>query len=92
MQLVVEFFGMARRLAGAKETTVELPEGATLRDVARAIGRRHPKLVGPLIEPHSSDLAEPYVFSHDGRFVSPTLDVAVEPGERLVLMFPPAGG
>lgn len=92
MDLVVELFGLARHLTGAKETTVRVPAPATLRDVARAVGDAFPVLVGPIVVPRTADLVEPYVFSHDGRFVSPSLDAPVTAGERLVLMFVPAGG
>jgi hypothetical protein len=92
LHLVVELYGLARHLTGAKETKVEVADDATLRDVARAVGQAHPALLGPIVVPHSGDLVDPYVFSHDGRFVSPSIDVPVTPGERLVLMFVPAGG
>lgn len=92
MNLVVELYGAARHLTGTKEATVEVAEPATLRDVARAIGKAFPRLVGPVVAPQSADLIEPYVFSRDGRFVSPSVDAPVTPGERLVLMFVPAGG
>ncbi|MHB1006964.1 MAG: MoaD/ThiS family protein [Chloroflexota bacterium] len=92
MRLVVELYGLARHLTGATETMVEVDEGATLRDVARAVGLVFPQLVGPIVEAQTSELVDPYVFSLDGRVVSPTLDVPARPGERLVLMFVPAGG
>ncbi|MDA8219501.1 MAG: MoaD/ThiS family protein [Dehalococcoidales bacterium] len=92
MRLIVEFYGLARHLTGAKETTVEVATNSSLRDVATALGHLYPQLVGPLIEPQTSSLREPYVFSIDGRSVPTSLDVAVDPGERLVLMFVPAGG
>ncbi len=92
MLIAVELFGLARHLTGAKVASVEVREGATLREVSAALGELYPQLVGPIIKPQVVDLESPYVFSLDGRTVPPSLDYVVGPEDRLVLMFVPAGG
>jgi molybdopterin converting factor small subunit len=44
MRVRVELFGRAATQSGEREATVELPEGATLRDVAAALVARLPAL------------------------------------------------
>lgn len=44
MRVRVQFFGRAASQSGARETTVEVPAGATLRDVAAAVIAQHPAL------------------------------------------------
>jgi molybdopterin converting factor subunit 1 len=45
----VLFFARARDLAGAAEAVMELPPGATVADLRRALSNRHPQLA-PLLE------------------------------------------
>jgi hypothetical protein len=88
----VELFGLARHLAEVKVAAVEVREGATLREIALALGELYPQLVGPIIKPQVVDLESPYVFSLGGRQVPPSLDYVVQPEDRLILMFVPSGG
>lgn len=92
MEFTVEFFGLPRRLAGVKEAIVNVREGATLRDVVRALGDKYPQFVGPLIHPENYSLAEPYFFNINARFVPPSLDHQPQEGDRLLLLFLEAGG
>ena len=92
MELTVEFFGLPRRLSGAKETKVEVPQGATLRDVVHVLAAQFPSFLGDLIDPQTYQLREPYFFNIDARRVAKTLDYEPKAGERLLLLFVEAGG
>lgn len=92
MEFAVEFFGLPRRLSGLKETTVKVSHGATLRDVSAALAVQFPSFVGPLIEPNTYGLKEPYFFNIDARRVPKSLDYQPKEGERLLLLFLEAGG
>jgi len=92
MEFTVEFFGLPRRLSGIKETTVQVERGATLRDVVAALATRFPAFLGPLIDPDTHDLKEPYFFNIDAHYVPRNLEHAPQEGERLLLLFLEAGG
>jgi molybdopterin synthase sulfur carrier subunit len=44
MQVKVELFGRASSQSGAREAVIDVPEGATLRDVASALVALYPVL------------------------------------------------
>lgn len=44
MKVRIELFGRAATQSGERELTLEMPEGATLRDVALAVVDRYPVL------------------------------------------------
>ncbi len=92
MELTVEFFGLPRRLSGAKQTKVRVEEGATLRDVVAALARQFPAFLGELVEPETYDLVEPYFFNIDARHVPQNLEFEPKEGQRLLLLFLEAGG
>ena len=92
MEFVVEFFGLPRRLSGVKETTVQVKKDATLRDVAKELSRQFPAFLGPLIDPVSFDIEQPYFFNIDARRVPSSLEYIPQTGERLLLLFLEAGG
>jgi molybdopterin converting factor subunit 1 len=48
MMLSVRLFARARDLAGADAVPVEVPAGATVADLRRALAARHPALAGLL--------------------------------------------
>jgi hypothetical protein len=91
-EYIVEFFGLPRRLSGVKEATVQVTEGATLRDVVVALSQRFPAFLGELVDPQTYDLEEPYFFNIDARYVPPSLDFQPKQGQRLLLLFLEAGG
>ncbi len=89
----VNFFATLRAIVGQKTVEVDLPEGATVRDLAEALVRKYPAL-------------REYLFTDDGRLhhsVHILLDGRdyeyLEEGEHAVLtgketinIFPPVGG
>lgn len=48
MQRCVRLFARARDLAGSEAVELDLPDGATVADVKRELGRRYPGLVSLL--------------------------------------------
>lgn len=92
MKLEVEFLGRARRLAQTKHCQIEVQEQATLRDVIQCIASRFPALVGPVICPETFELTPAYMLNIDGRRAAKDLDVPVQDGQRIILMFMEAGG
>ncbi len=91
-KLQVELFGMARRLAQTKETSVEICEGGTYRDVVAALARRYPAFVDQIIRGDTHELIEPYFLNVDARRVVRDLDEIPEEGKPLLLLFVDAGG
>jgi len=92
MEFTVEFYGLPRRLSGVKETTVNVKQGSTLREVVVALAERFPTFLNGLVNPQTYDLEEPYFFNINARFVPPTLAYKPKEGERLLLLFLEAGG
>lgn len=91
MQLKVEFLGLARELAGAKEGLVEVDASATWRAVLSSLATQYPALVGPVITcPY--DLTPSYMLNVGGRAIVRDLDAPAQTGERVLLMFAEAGG
>ena len=77
----VQLFARARDLAGASEVSVELPEGATIKDLRAVLAREYPALA-PLLE--RSALAVRDEFAGD--------DLVVLPGAEVALLPPVSGG
>lgn len=92
MQLKVEFLGLARELAGVKETWVPVEDGATWRAIVRHLAEAYPNLVGSVITPDRENLFPSYMLNLDGRLIIRNLDAPVRQGGRLLLMFAEAGG
>ena len=92
MELTVEFFGLPRRLSGAKQATVKVGPQASLRDVLQALVAKFPAFLGDLVDPHTLELREPYFFNINARFVPKSLEYRPEEGDKLLLLFLEAGG
>ena len=88
MVVEVELFGVPRVLVGGKSVRVE---GGTLGEVAAALGRACPALVGRVLEPGTGWLLGGYTFVVDERF---TRDAgrAVGAGSAVLLVSSVAGG
>jgi molybdopterin converting factor subunit 1 len=76
MTLTVHLFARARELAGAPYVAVELPAGATVADLRRALADRFPPLA-PLLE--RSAVAVNHDFADDSRPLAPADELAVIP-------------
>ena len=77
----VKLFARARDLAGAAEVSVELPAGATIKDVRAALARAYPALAGLL---ERSALAVQDEFADN--------DLVIPPGAEVALLPPVSGG
>lgn len=85
----VELYGVPRLLAGTQRLDVP---GASLRQVAAALGRSRPALVGPVLDEAGDWLQPGYVFVVDGRFTRDR-DLALPPRcDRAVLLVSIAAG
>jgi molybdopterin converting factor small subunit len=81
MRVTVQLFARLRELAGRSEFDCEVPEGATVRDVWRAVVSAHPAL-------------EPYGGAVSGARNEDFAPMAarVEPGDAIAFLPPVSGG
>jgi molybdopterin converting factor small subunit len=85
------YCGVARRLGKETEVVLEIPDGATFRDVSAALAARFPAFLGPLIAPATLELVEPHYYTVNGRRVTSPGE-KVKEGDRILLMALTAGG
>lgn len=90
MEQRIELFGVARLLAGRKELTVELPDGATVGDALRAIGAECPTLIDSVLTPQG-DLVEGSILSLGGRSFGIDRETPL-PADTPVLILPAIAG
>lgn len=88
----MEFFGVARHLAGAEECQLEFEEGADLHDVVMELGDRFPRLVEEKLIESGRELAPSFALSINGRMVTQNLDVRLADNDRLLLISAVWGG
>jgi molybdopterin synthase catalytic subunit len=72
----VKLFARARDLAGTSELTLDLPEGAKVADLRKALALAHPKLTGLL---ERSAIAVNDDFAGDEQVLSPDAEAALLP-------------
>jgi molybdopterin synthase catalytic subunit len=77
----VRLFAVLRERAGASEITLNLPEGATVADAVRAVGRDHSALAS-FLPRVAYALNESYVKT----------DASLRDGDELALIPPVSGG
>ncbi|MDY6877006.1 MAG: MoaD/ThiS family protein [Chloroflexota bacterium] len=94
MRIQVEFLGLSRFAAGAKEITLDLEDGTTFRDIVRMLGTRYPEMVGNVIQPNGETLQTPNIFNLNARRMIQTdqMDDGPSDGDRIILMSISAGG
>jgi molybdopterin converting factor subunit 1 len=80
MRVTVQLFARARDLAGASEVSVDLPDGATVADLRRALAAGHPALVSIL---------ERSAVAVDNDFAE---DPLVLPSSPEIALLPPVSG
>jgi molybdopterin converting factor small subunit len=81
MNVRLRLFARARDLAGADAVTLELPPGATVRDLRAALGGAHPAL-GSLLERSAVAVNGEFGGEND----------AIPAGAELALLPPVSGG
>ena len=94
MRIHVEFLGLARLATGLKEAALDLDNGATFRDVVRALGTRYPALIGNVIQPNGETLQHPNRLNHNARRIvqAHQMDECPSDGDRIIVMSISAGG
>lgn len=85
-EIQVEFFGMARQLAGCETTTVT---ALTVIDVIAELTDRYPELALRCFD--QGHLSPSWIFNVDGSFVRDG-KLTVTPGSSILLMSADAGG
>jgi molybdopterin converting factor subunit 1 len=76
MTLTIHLFAKLRDLAGADAVALDVPAGATVADVRRALADRHPATAGLLAR---SAVAVDHDIATDAAVVPPGAEVAVLP-------------
>ncbi|MDY7079302.1 MAG: MoaD/ThiS family protein [Chloroflexota bacterium] len=94
MRIQVEFLGLSRFAAGAKEITLDLEDDATFRDIARILGTKYPAMIGNVIQPDGETLQAPNIFNLDAKRMiqANQMDDSPNDGDRIILMSISAGG
>ena len=88
----VELFGTPRVKSGHREVSLSLPGAARRPDLIQALALFCPALVGPVLRPDLSDLADGYVFNHNGLAFLGDGDFTISDGDCLLLISSQAGG
>ena len=92
VHIKVELFGAARLKAGVKELALSLPTPATASQLADALARSCPALLGDIVRPDRSGLVESYTLNLNGlRFIT-SEPVSLRSGDKLLLFSSQAGG
>ena len=61
MRVRVELLGLSRLITGAREVSLEMPDGATYRDLVYTLSERYPGLVGNVIQADRRNLQAPNI-------------------------------
>ncbi len=83
----IKLFALYRELAGQKEVELNLPDGATVKDMLTELEETFPKLRGKFTTERQGDRS--YILMKGGRW--PNLEDRLEDGDEFSL-FPPVGG
>ncbi len=81
MQLSVRLFALYRERAGCGLTSVDVPEGATVADLADAVRRRFPSLAPPEVQ---------IVVAVNEEYAEP--ETVLRAGDEICLIPPVSGG
>ena len=94
MRIHVEFLGLSRLAAGAKEVALDLEEGTTFRGIVRMLGTRYPAMIGNVIQPDGETLQAPNIFNLNAKRMiqASHMDDSPSDGDRITLMSVSAGG
>ena len=88
----VELFGSARRLARCRYVQIAAPGRAEVRDLTTALAQSCPELVGEIILASQLGLEESYVFNLNGRSFVSNQPIQLRSGDNLLLFSSQAGG
>jgi molybdopterin converting factor small subunit len=94
MRVHVEFLGTFRLATGTKEITLEMDQGATFRDLVRAVAYRYPPLTEGMIHAEDYTLEESNAINLNGQrmILEHEMDEPLTDGDQITLMAILAGG
>ena len=94
IQVLVEFTGVSRMLAGVSELSLKIPPGTSFADIVNKIGLKFPSLVGQIIDKNGRDFIATNLFSLNGQRIIQEGEMNGTPtnGDRLILVSLLAGG
>jgi molybdopterin converting factor small subunit len=94
MQVRVEMLGLSRLVTGEREVSLTMEQGATYRDIVRALSEKYPALIGNVIQSDRKNLQAPNVFNLNARQMvqSKQMENPLNEGDRIILMSMSAGG
>lgn len=92
MRVIVEFFGVPRRLTGIAEKPVEVPDDADLRRLLHSVRVQFGALSPSVISPDTGELVPPYMLSIDGVTVPRDLGHRLREGDRVLILSSLVGG
>ena len=90
ISVCVELFGVARMLSKTRSVSLDLKEGATLRQVFSALGDRLPVLVGRVL--NSEGLINGYTCNINGLNFVRAPDAKISSGDKIFILSADAGG
>lgn len=90
ISVCVELFGVARMLSKTRSVSLDLKEGATLRQVFSALGDQFPALVGRVL--NSEGLINGYSCNINGLNFVRAPDAKVSSGDKIFILSADAGG
>lgn len=79
MDIVIELLGTARIAAKRKVVNLQLPDGATGRDVIVALAEAVPALKGDVVDPIKRELVPPQLLGDGAGRTVPDLDAPLDP-------------
>ena len=92
LSIQVELFGLARLICGRREVGIRVPVPARPADIATALSDSCPDLIGKVVRDDRSGLQDGYTFNLNGTAFLESEDVALSPGDRILLFSSQAGG
>lgn len=91
MQITVEYSAQLRVAAGRSAETVELPAGASLRELLRQLGEQHGERLATLLVNPDGDM-HPWLMADCNGAMLKDAQSALEDGARVRLLSPISGG
>ncbi len=88
----VELFGNAQLIAGQRLVPIRVASDCALAEMAEALGRRHPGLVGKVIRPDISGFLNSYAINLNGIHFMGNDRMRLENGDSLLVFSSQAGG
>lgn len=94
IRIRMELFGLPRLIAGETEIALTLKEGATFRDVVRALVRKYPEMIGDVVQADGETMQPPNILNLDGKRMvqAHQMNESLSDGDRIILMSMSAGG